>query len=103
MRRGHMVTIPNATKSGLRFYFSTRLANQGSGQNPQRQPKHHFMACPMSAVELRRVDISCNMRRFYRLDMQPDLFDGFQAKADKKAALLALGAGRIEHPEGALS
>jgi len=24
-------------------------------------------------------------------------------KADKKAALIALGAGRIEHPEGALS
>jgi predicted DNA-binding WGR domain protein len=30
----------------------------------------------MSAVELRRIDEARNMRRFYRLDMQPDLFGG---------------------------
>lgn len=30
----------------------------------------------MSAVHLRRIDPSRNMRRFYRLDVQPDLFGG---------------------------
>jgi len=30
----------------------------------------------MTAVNLRRVDPAPNMRRFYRLDMQPDLFGG---------------------------
>jgi predicted DNA-binding WGR domain protein len=28
------------------------------------------------ALELRRIDPARNMRRFYRLDMQPDLFGG---------------------------
>ena len=30
----------------------------------------------MNAVELHRIDETQNMRRFYRLDMQPDLFGG---------------------------
>jgi predicted DNA-binding WGR domain protein len=30
----------------------------------------------MTAVNLRRVDPARNMRRFYRLDVQPDLFGG---------------------------
>ena len=30
----------------------------------------------MSAVHLRRIDPKRNMRRFYRLDVQPDLFGG---------------------------
>ena len=30
----------------------------------------------MKPVELRRVDPSRNMRRFYCLDLQPDLFGG---------------------------
>jgi len=30
----------------------------------------------MTAVHLRRVDPARNMRRFYRLDMPPDLFGG---------------------------
>jgi predicted DNA-binding WGR domain protein len=29
------------------------------------------------ALELRRIDAARNMRRFYRLDVQPDLFGGF--------------------------
>ena len=29
------------------------------------------------ALELHRIDAAHNMRRFYRLDMQPDLFGGF--------------------------
>jgi predicted DNA-binding WGR domain protein len=28
-------------------------------------------------IELRRIDPARNMRRFYRLDTQPDLFGGF--------------------------
>jgi predicted DNA-binding WGR domain protein len=28
------------------------------------------------ALELRRIDATCNMRRFYRLDIEPDLFGG---------------------------
>jgi len=28
-------------------------------------------------VELRRIDPAKNMRRFYRLDIEPDLFGGF--------------------------
>jgi predicted DNA-binding WGR domain protein len=31
----------------------------------------------MTAVTLYRIDPSRNMRRFYRLDVQPDLFGGF--------------------------
>jgi len=30
----------------------------------------------MTAVELHRIDDARNMRHFYRLDMQPDLFGG---------------------------
>ncbi len=30
----------------------------------------------MNTVHLRRIDPTRNMRRFYRLDMQPDLFGG---------------------------
>jgi predicted DNA-binding WGR domain protein len=30
----------------------------------------------MKALHLRRIDPACNMCRFYRLDMQPDLFGG---------------------------
>ena len=30
----------------------------------------------MTTVELHRIDPTQNMRRFYRLDMQPDLFGG---------------------------
>jgi len=30
----------------------------------------------MTTVHLRRVDPARNMRRFYRLDVQPDLFGG---------------------------
>jgi predicted DNA-binding WGR domain protein len=30
----------------------------------------------MNAVHLRRIDPARNMHRFYRLDMQPDLFGG---------------------------
>jgi predicted DNA-binding WGR domain protein len=31
----------------------------------------------MNAVHLQRIDPARNMRRFYRLDVQPDLLDGF--------------------------
>jgi predicted DNA-binding WGR domain protein len=31
---------------------------------------------PMNALHLRRLDPTRNMRRFYRLDVQPDLFGG---------------------------
>jgi len=31
----------------------------------------------MTAIELHRIDATRNMRRFYRLDVQPDLFGGF--------------------------
>jgi len=31
----------------------------------------------MTAVHLRRIDDTQNMRRFYYLDIQPDLFGGF--------------------------
>ncbi len=31
----------------------------------------------MNAAHLRRIDDTQNMRRFYHLDIQPDLFGGF--------------------------
>jgi predicted DNA-binding WGR domain protein len=31
----------------------------------------------MNAMHLTRIDPARNMRRFYRLDVQPDLFGGF--------------------------
>jgi predicted DNA-binding WGR domain protein len=40
----------------------------------------------MTPVHLRRIDEARNMRRFYRLDIQPDLFGG---------ALLMKSWGRI--------
>ncbi|WP_330085267.1 WGR domain-containing protein [Methylocystis iwaonis] len=30
----------------------------------------------MTALELHRIDLVRNMRRFYRLDIEPDLFGG---------------------------
>jgi predicted DNA-binding WGR domain protein len=33
-------------------------------------------ACTMNAVHLRRIDPARNMHRFYRLDLQPDLYGG---------------------------
>jgi predicted DNA-binding WGR domain protein len=36
-----------------------------------------FEAVAMDAVHLIRIDLGRNMRRFYRLDVQPDLFGGF--------------------------
>jgi predicted DNA-binding WGR domain protein len=30
----------------------------------------------MAAVQVRRIDPACNMHRFYRPDVQPDLFGG---------------------------
>jgi hypothetical protein len=36
-----------------------------------------FEASLMMPVELRRIDRSHNLRRFYRLDIEPDLFGGF--------------------------
>ena len=32
----------------------------------------------MTPVELRRLDPAHNMHRFYRLDIEPDLFGGFR-------------------------
>ena len=43
----------------------------------QCQRGDDFEACAMTAVYLRRVDPARNMRRFYRLDIAPDLFGGF--------------------------
>jgi predicted DNA-binding WGR domain protein len=37
----------------------------------------------MNAVELRRIDPAKNMRRFYRLDVQPDLFGGVLLLGDE--------------------
>ena len=31
----------------------------------------------MSAIALHRIDAARQMRRFYRMDIQPDLFGGF--------------------------
>ena len=39
-------------------------------------PADDFEACRMNAVYLRRIDPARNMRPFYRLDVQPDLFGG---------------------------
>jgi predicted DNA-binding WGR domain protein len=36
----------------------------------------------MSAMHLSRIDPPHNMRRFHRLDMQPDLFGGFAVVKD---------------------
>jgi predicted DNA-binding WGR domain protein len=34
------------------------------------------ISCTMNAVHLRRIDPARNISRFYRLDVQPDLFGG---------------------------
>jgi predicted DNA-binding WGR domain protein len=47
-----------------------------SDQPVQCQRRDNFKAYVMNAVHLRRVDSAQNMRRFYRLDVQPDLFGG---------------------------
>jgi predicted DNA-binding WGR domain protein len=39
--------------------------------------RHRIRAMNAPALELRRIDAARNMRRFYRLDVQPDLFGGF--------------------------
>jgi predicted DNA-binding WGR domain protein len=40
----------------------------------QRQPQHHIEAHRMNAVILYRIDDSQRMHRYYRMDVQPDLF-----------------------------
>lgn len=40
----------------------------------------------MNAVELRRVDPTRNMRRFYRYDVQPDLFGGAAMASNNRFA-----------------
>jgi predicted DNA-binding WGR domain protein len=50
----------------------------------QKPKKHLYYAPPLArpgaggnvVIELRHIDPARNMRRFYRLDMQPDLFGG---------------------------
>jgi hypothetical protein len=59
----------------------------------------------MDAVYLRRIDPSRNMRRFYRLDIQPDLFGGFllisgthrRGRADHGRALRRRGYRDLSH------
>ena len=38
--------------------------------------RHRIRAMTVPALELRRIDATCNMRRFYRLGIAPDLFGG---------------------------
>jgi WGR domain len=40
----------------------------------RRFAEHDFEAGPMTAIVLRRTDAEKNMARFYRLDVQPNLF-----------------------------
>jgi hypothetical protein len=40
----------------------------------QRLSEHHIEARGIKPVHLRRIDPARNMHRFYRLDVQPDLF-----------------------------
>jgi predicted DNA-binding WGR domain protein len=46
----------------------------------------------MNAVHLHRTDPARNMRRFYRLDVQPDLFGGFASSKNGAASVRAAGA-----------
>ncbi len=54
----------------------------------------------MSAVELHRIDEARNMRRFYRLDMQPDLFGGVLL-VRQWGRIGAVGRSVAEHFESA--
>jgi predicted DNA-binding WGR domain protein len=36
----------------------------------------------MSAIHLSHIDPARNMCRFYRIDVQPDLFGGFAGRSD---------------------
>lgn len=38
--------------------------------------RHRIRAMTAPALELRRIDTTRNMRRFYRLELQPELFGG---------------------------
>jgi hypothetical protein len=38
------------------------------------ESEHHIEDCAINAVHLCRIDLTCNIRRFYRLDVHPDLF-----------------------------
>jgi hypothetical protein len=51
----------------------------------QCQPVDDFEARIMSAVHLARVDPAPNMRQFYQLDVQPDLFAGFAVVKESSA------------------
>lgn len=53
----------------------------------------------MSAVVLRRIDAAQNMARFYRLDVQPDLFGGWSfirewGRIGRPGTVLPSGKGR---------
>ncbi len=48
--------------------------------------QHNFGAWGMSAVHLCRIDDARNMRRFYRLDIETDLFGGFLLMKGRRPA-----------------
>ena len=54
----------------------------------------------MTAVHLRRIDDTQNMRRFYHLDIQPDLFGGFLL-VRQWGRIGAEGRSVVEHFESA--
>jgi predicted DNA-binding WGR domain protein len=48
----------------------------------------------MNAVHLHRIDPARNMRRFYALDVQPDLFGGFAVAKEWAASARVAGTWR---------
>ncbi len=69
----HFKLTPHQRKEAL---GRPRQGRNPHGHRPhlQRQPQHHFEAFRMNATVLYGIDSAKRMHRFYRLDVQPDLF-----------------------------
>jgi predicted DNA-binding WGR domain protein len=76
---GESVTIrfdPRDVSEIRVFHRNRFLCRAVSPEYADRTVTLNWEARSMTAVHLRRIDSAKNMRRFYRLDVQPDLFGG---------------------------
>ena len=78
-RSVHMGRPPNLTPRQKKEALRRRDAGETTREFAvpvQRVTEHDLEACSMTAIFLRRIDAARNMRRFYRIDIEPDLFGG---------------------------
>jgi WGR domain len=94
-QRGFADLKRQASPSESSIMALPRISVQGTGA----RPRIHAMTAP--ALYLRRIDATRNMRRFYRLDIEPDLFGGFLLvrQWERVGALRVTVQGKTSRPQ----